>query len=184
VLFRSHYSAPIKETDVQNGKIAVRRAKPHEFQIRLDILPPDPQQVVLEGTKVEVYYPTSNTIQPVLLGKANKGMIEQFSLLGWGSTSAELKSAYAVTYEGAEEVVGAKTSRIQLIPKDRDLLTDFPKFELWISDATGLAVQQKIYLRGGDYNLLTCTNMKLQAPPESAVKLTAPKDAHREKPIK
>jgi outer membrane lipoprotein-sorting protein len=49
------------------------------------------------------------------------------------------------------------------------------KVELWISDETGMAVQQKLYT-GSDYDLATYSNMKISPNiPESAVKLNPPK---------
>jgi outer membrane lipoprotein-sorting protein len=61
------------------------------------------------------------------------------------------------------------------------LANQFPKFELWISDETGISVQQKMYQRGGDYSLATYTNMKInQNLPDSAVKLNLPKGVQHE----
>jgi len=118
-----HHILP-DESDIETGKIVVRRVKPRELQMRIDIDPPNQKRVVVDGGKAEIYYPKTNTIQPVLFGKENKTMVDQFLLLGFGSTSQDLQSGY------------------------------------------------------------TLTNMKLQEIPESAVKLDAPKNARREKPLK
>ena len=57
----------------------------------------------------------------------------------------------------------------------------FPKFEVWYSDVTGIAVQQKWYDQGfADYTIQTYTNMKIGPVTEAQVKLVVPKDAHRE----
>jgi outer membrane lipoprotein-sorting protein len=182
------HTALIPEDDVQTGKIVVRRAKPHELQMRLDFDPPDQQEAVLDGTKLEIYYPKSNTIQPYLIGKTARPMVEQLLLMGWGSSSQDLKSTYDVTYGGPDMIAGKKTSRLELIPKDKDLLAHLPKFELWISEESataGIAVQVKFYEKGGkDYSVATYTNVKLHNVSESEVKLNAPKNAKREKPIR
>jgi outer membrane lipoprotein-sorting protein len=111
------------------------------------------------------------------LNKEYKLMAQQFLLLGFGSTSADLQSAYTISLGGPDTVAGQKTTRIILIPKDKELVKHYPKFELWISDETGIAVQQKVYGTGGDYDVATYTNMKLTNVPESDVKLQVPKDA-------
>jgi outer membrane lipoprotein-sorting protein len=187
--FRKRKHTPIiPEDDLQTGKAVVRRSKPHELQMRIDIDPPDQQVATVDGTKVEIYYPKTKTIQPYGLGKSTKPMLEQVLMLGWGSTSQDLKNAYEVTYGGPEETLtGQKAVRLELVPKDKDLLAHVPKFELWISTegpTSGVAVQVKIYEKGGDYSIATYTNMKLGNISESAVRLNAPKDAHREKPIR
>jgi outer membrane lipoprotein-sorting protein len=177
----------IHEDDVEIGKTIVRRAKPHDLQVRMDIDPPNEKRISVDGPKVETYYPKSNSIQAVLVGKASKPMMEQFLLLGWGSTSQDLQSAYNITFGGPEMVAGQKTVRLDLIPKDKDILAHIRKFELWISEeaaTSGIAVQVKFYERGGDYSVASYTNMKLRSVSESEVKLNAPKDARREKPIR
>src|ERR1035438_6491279 len=111
----------IHEDDPEIGKTTVRRAKPHELQVRVDIDPPNEKRIAVDGPKVETYYPKSNSIGTVLVGKASKPMMEQFLLLGWGSTSQDLKSAYTVTFGGEETVAGQKTVRLDLVPKDKDI---------------------------------------------------------------
>jgi hypothetical protein len=57
----------------------------------------------------------------------------------------------------------------------------FPKVEVWISDATGVAVQQKAYEKGLlDYHIQSYTNMKIGPVPEADIKLVVPKGVKRE----
>jgi outer membrane lipoprotein-sorting protein len=172
----SHLDA-INENTVDSGTITVRRAKPQDMNMLVDFKVQEPKKVALSGKKVEIYYPKLNSVDQYDLSKEYKLMAQQFLLLGFGSTSAELKSAYTVSLGGPETVAGQKTTRIVLIPKDTELAKHYPKFELWISDETGIAVQQKLYGTGGDYDVATYTNMKLMNVPESDVKLQFPKDA-------
>jgi len=172
----SHLDA-INEDTVDNGTIAVRRAKPQELNMLVDFKAPDPKLVSLAGKKAEIYYPKLNSVDEYDLSKEYKSMAQQFLLLGFGTTSAELKSAYTATLGGPETIGKQKTTRIVLIPKDRDLAKHYPKFELWISDETGIAVQQKVYETGGDYDVATYSNMQLVNVPEADVKFQPPKDA-------
>ncbi len=172
----SHLDA-IGEDTVDSGTITVRRAKPQELNVLVDFKEPDPKEVSLSGKKLEIYYPKINTVDPYDLTREYKLAAQQFLLLGFGSNSTELKNNYTVTLGGPETVAGQKTTRIVLIPKDKEVAKHSPKFELWISDETGIAVQQKVYNTGGDYDIATYTNMKLMNVPESEVKLQVPKDA-------
>jgi len=172
----SHLDA-INEDTVDTGTITVRRAKPQELNMLVDFNKPDPKTVTLSGKKVEIYYPKSNYVEEYDLTKEYKLMAQQFLLLGFGSTSADLKSAYSVSLGGPETIAGQKTTRLVLTPKDPELAKHYPKFELWISDETGIAVQQKLYGTGGDYDVATYTNMRLMNVAESDVKFQPPKDA-------
>ena len=179
------HTAVIDEDTVDSGTILVKRYRPHDLRMRVDIQQPDPKQILLVGTKAEIYYPRSKEVQTVDFGKKNHAAVEQFLLLGFGSNSHDLLSAYAVSLGGPETVVGQKTTRVELVPKSKDLLAQFPKFELWIADETGISVQQKIYQPGGDYSLATYTNVKINSNiPDSEMQLNLPKDVHREQTIR
>jgi outer membrane lipoprotein-sorting protein len=169
----------VSHTDVVNvdatdsGTIMVKRVKPHDTRIRIDLTNPR-QSVTIGGGKVQVFYPQSNEAQEVDLGK-NRGVIDQFMLLGFGSNSGELKIAYTVTLGGADSINGETATRILLVPKDPEILNRVKKCELWISDK-GWTVQQKFYTGGGDFVLSTYTRMNLNPSiADAAMKLELPK---------
>ena len=144
--------------DVDSGTIVVKRVKPHDTRIRIELTNPQ-QIVIIGGGKIQAFKPKTNEAQEVDLGK-NRGVVDQFMLLGFGSNSGELKSAYTVTSGGAETINGEKTTRIILVPNDPEILARVKKCELWISDK-GWTVQQKFHTGGGDYVLSTYSGMKL-----------------------
>jgi outer membrane lipoprotein-sorting protein len=167
----------IGEDDVDTGTIAVKVPKPHDFLMLIKFTQPNVKQVGLTTSNAVVFLPKSNSAQRIEFGKKHKALAEQFLRLGFGSNSKDIQDAYSVTLGGAETVAGEKTVRIELIPKSQELKDSFPKFELWISDRMGIAVQQKVYETGGkDYSLATYTKIKLEPNlPDSAVKLDLPK---------
>ena len=172
---RASYTAFVKEQTIDTGTIAVKMPKPHDYHLLMDFKEPDQKQVMLAGTKVVIFYPKTNSAQEIDLGKSNRGQIESFMRLGFGSNSRDLENAYTVKFGGPETVEGLKATRIELVPKSKDVAVQFPKFELWISEDTGISIQQKIYQPGGDYSLATYTRMKInQNLPDSAVKITLP----------
>jgi outer membrane lipoprotein-sorting protein len=172
----------INEDDIETGKITLKRPKPHEIRMRIDFQDPV-KQVSFSGNKVQVYYPKSNTAEEHDLGKY-KGMVEQFLLLGFGSTSKDLRDGYNIRLVGQENINNQPTKRIELTPKSSDLAQTFPRIELWISTVTGMALQQKLYEKGGkDYQLATYSNMQLRSDiPDADVKLNIPKGVIVTKP--
>jgi outer membrane lipoprotein-sorting protein len=176
--------AVINEDTVEAGTIAVKRLKPYDIRVRIDFQSPNPRQVAIAGVKGAMYYPGINTVQEYDLGKS-RSLVEQFMLLGFGSNSKDLKSAYSIGLGGPDTVAGQKTTRLELIPKSQDVLEHLKRVDLWISDTMSIAVQQKLYEPGGDYLLTTYTNIKLRLNlPDSAVKLDLPKSVKREYPQK
>ena len=178
------HTAVINEDTIDIGVILVKRPKPRDMRMLVDIKQPDPKTAVIQGHKAEIYYPKIQTVQEFDLGK-NRAMIDEFLLLGFGSSSKELQAAYSVKLGGQETVAGQKTTRIDLLPKSPDVLAHLKSVELWISDETGGPVQQKFHMTGGDYSLATYTNVK-QNPdlPDSSMRLNLPKGVKREFPQK
>jgi outer membrane lipoprotein-sorting protein len=176
---RVAHEGAIGEEETDTGTIAVKLPKPHDFHLLLELKQPDPKSVEVAGTKVQIFFPKANEVQVMDFGRANRAQMEQFLKLGFGSTSRDLQDGYKVEWGGPDKIDGQPATRIVLTPKSQDLAAQFPKFELWISDAgptSGLAVQQKFYQPGNTYNVATYSNMKVNpAIPDSAVRLNTPK---------
>jgi outer membrane lipoprotein-sorting protein len=147
----------VNADDIDSGTITVKRVKARDTWIRIDFTNPRRQSVSIGGGKALVFYPQINEATEVDLGK-NRGLVDQFMLLGFGSNSADLRNAYTVTLGGADSINGEKTTRIVLVPKDPEVLAHVKKCELWISEK-GWTVQQKFHTGGGDYQLSTYTRM-------------------------
>ncbi len=180
---RVSHMAAINEDTVDTGTMMLKRAHPRDIRMLIDLTTPDPKTVLVEGRKAQIYYPKIQTVQEFDLGK-NKALLDQFFLLGFGSTRAELESAYTMRALGPETINGQKTSRLELIPKSADVLQHLKKLEVWIGE-NGYPVQQKFFLPGGDYSLVTYSDVKINPElPDSAMKLHLPKGVKREYPQK
>jgi outer membrane lipoprotein-sorting protein len=180
-----HHTAIINEDEVDTGSLVVRRPKSKDLQVMFDIKQPNPQQFAFSGRKAEKYNPKTNTVEVYDVDKKYGSLINRYMLLGFGASPAELRQAYKIAYGGPENVGDKKTTRIELTPLQTDTGLHLVKAELWISDETGVALQQKLSYSGGDYDFATYSNMKVRDDiPESAVKLNLPKNAKREYPLK
>jgi outer membrane lipoprotein-sorting protein len=175
------HTAVINEDATDVGSIVVKVPKPHDYRMLMTFDKPDEKLVGVAGTKIEVYLPKAREVQEYD-AKGHKAEVEQFLKLGFGSNSKELRDSFTVTYGGEETVAGEKTWRIVLAPKSQDVANMFTKFELWISQKTGISVQQKMYEKGGNYSLATYPNMKPDANvKDSEVKLVLPAGVTRRK---
>ena len=173
----------INEDAIDTGTMRLKRVHPREMRVLIDLGEPDPKSVLVHGKKVEIYYPRIRTVQEYDLGK-NRDLLDQFFLLGFGTTSAELQAAYTVRVAGSETAEGQKTTHLELIPKSKEVLQHLKRFELWISDANGLPVRQK-FVPPGQNVAVSYTNIRVNPElPESALKLQLPKGVKREFPQK
>jgi outer membrane lipoprotein-sorting protein len=168
----SHEGILNEDDPPDTGTVAVKLSKPHGVQMLYDFQAPDKKIVEIAGTRISIYYPKAAEVQEVNLGKARRAQMEQYLKLAFGSTSRDLQEGYTVEYGGREKIDGQDTARLELTPKSAEVKQQFSKFELWISDKLGIAIQQKFYQPGGTYNVMTYTNVKLEDNlPDSRVKL-------------
>ncbi len=168
----------IHEDDVQSGSILVKRTGRNNLHIKVSFDKPEQKIAISEGKKIDVYYPASAEIQEVDVG-SKRSMLDMILALGFGGSSKELQADYQVTLGGPDTVAGEAATRLELIPKAPEMLEQWKKIDLWISDKTGYAVQQKFYQPGQDFMLITYTNAQARPDiPDSEFAL--PKGAKKE----
>lgn len=176
------HTAVINEDNVSVGTSSLKRSR-RDVRVLVEFTSPDPKSVALSGTKVEMYLPKINTVQEYNLG--SRDTVEKYLALGFGASGSDLKSDYAIRALGDDTVNGEKAARLELIPKDKQVLQQLPKIELWISETKDYPVQEKLYQTGGDYMLITYSNVAINpALPDTAFKLNLPKGVKREFPQK
>lgn len=179
---RDVYTVVINDHERDSGTIEVKREK-HETRMLIEFTGPDAKTVSLDGSTLSIYYPKINTVQVYDVG-SKRDLVDQFLLLGFGASSTELKTTYAITFLGTEMIGSETTWHLQLVPKSADILKNLKKAELWIAETSGLPAQQKFVTSStGDYNLVMYSNTRFNPPlPDSALKLHYPKGATVEHP--
>jgi outer membrane lipoprotein-sorting protein len=176
------HTAVINEDEVDTGTMLLKRSK-RDIRMLVDLTAPDRKTVALHEHTLEIYYPKMQEVQVWDTGQ-NDALVQQFLLIGFGTSGKDLVAAYTLRIVGNESIEGQATTRLELIPKSTEVLKNLKKLELWISDADVYPVQQKFYLAAGDYKLVTYTNVKVNpALSDSDLKLKA-KDARRVFPQK
>jgi len=182
-LRRVAHTTVINEDTVDEGTIKLKRPHPRDLRMLIDVTEPDSKTYAFQGHKLEIYFPKAQTVQEIDVGKS-RALLEQFFLVGFGTSRTDLESAYVLRLIGPETVAGQKTEHLELIPKSKEVLQYLSKFELWISDS-GYPVQQKFDLKGGDYQLATYSDVKINPDlSDSELKLQLPKNVKREYPQK
>lgn len=182
-LSRVSYTKVLDEKSTETGTMKLRRAG-REIQVLIEITKPNAQTIAFGGRKAEKYFPKLNTVQEFDLGK-HKGVVDQFLLVGFGTSGRDLKANYSVKYAGEEIVGGQKTYKLELTPRSEKMKQNFRQLELWVAQGGAYPVQQRFVAHSGDYNLATYTNVKVN-PALSAddLKLKLPQGVKREFPQK
>lgn len=178
---RDVYTAAISDHEFDMGTIKVKREK-NGLRMLIDFTGAEAKSVSLDGPQISIYYPKAKTVQVYNIG-AKQSEVDQFLLLGFGATSAELQKAYTVTFLGTESIGGVESWHLQLIPKSQDVLKHLTKAELWIGEMNGLPLQQKFFFPTGDTQTATYSNMEFNPSlPDRDLKLNYPKGVTVEHP--
>jgi outer membrane lipoprotein-sorting protein len=149
----------------------------------IDFSDPDPRTVSFAERRVEIFYPKIKTVQVYDLGKY-RNLIDQFLLLGFGSSGSELKKNYDMKVSGEEKAGGETTTRLELVPKSASAREHLTKVELWISSA-GYPLRQKFHRPSGDYALATYSDLKINTNlSDDTLKLKLPSGVKRQYPQK
>ncbi len=182
----SHIGALKGEPDqIGGGTTSMKRTK-KEVRVMFVFDKPDPKTVAFSGSKLEIYTPNNQQVEEHDVAKY-RDFVQQYLLIGFGASGQDLKAAYTIRPLGEDAVSGQKALRIELVSKDKQVVKQVPKIELWLSEEKdkGYPLQQKAHQTAGDFTMVTYSDIKINPSlPESAFKLSLPKSVKRIAPGK
>jgi outer membrane lipoprotein-sorting protein len=156
-----HYTAVIKDTDVQTGQIFARR-KGGSQEVAIRILKPHPKQVLIKDGKATMYDPKINQSTERKIGdKADAESVMNLAF-AFGIKGHELLRDYEVKFVSWETIDTVQTAKLELVPLKENVKKLFSKVILWIDLRRDIALQQQRFdPDSGDYQLAHYTNIKL-----------------------
>jgi outer membrane lipoprotein-sorting protein len=182
-LTKSDYTAVLNDAQSESGQMWLKR-NGSDIVMRTDFSAPQSRSVAVGRGTAQIYYPKINTVQIYDMGKAGV-LVDQFLVLGFGSSGKDISKNYIVKLAGEETINGEKASRLELTPKSPKVSDQISKVELWIPLNAGHPIQQRVTQPGGDYYLFAYSDIKLNPGlPESAFRLELPAGVKKEYPQK
>jgi outer membrane lipoprotein-sorting protein len=174
------YTAILSDTTTEDGTLKMQRLNSGEVRAIIDFThQTDARALAFLGKIVRIYYPKLHEYQDYDIGK-NSNMVNQFLLLGFGSSGRELAQSYNITFKGSEKVAGQDTSKLLLIPKDAKVLEHLKQAEVWIPNDAAYPVQQQFTEPSGNYRRATYTNIQLNPPIQGVLALQLPPGTKRQ----
>jgi len=169
---RTHVTILVNDKDVSSGKFYyVRKGK--EPRVRLDLMKPAIQQLLIDKGKLQIYTPNLKQVQEASLGE-HQDKVEMFMALGFGQSSQDLKKNFAVSVGPDEVVEGRKTTVLELKPNNSSM---FKSVQMWMDQQKWVSIQIKTTESSGDYLNLKFYNIKINPSiPESTFILKLPSD--------
>ncbi|HXJ16146.1 MAG TPA: outer membrane lipoprotein-sorting protein [Candidatus Polarisedimenticolia bacterium] len=175
---RTKVTVVVNDRSTETGKIWVRGDK-----MLLEIKVPSARTILRTGDDLYLYNPGLKRVEEYNLGK-NRGLVDQFLLLGFGTKGAELQKSYLVTLLREEKLEDKKVIVLELTPKSDAVRNQISKIQIWLDEATWLPAQQQFFEAGsGDYSIVRYSRVVRNAAiPESTFKPRWPKGTEKVKP--
>jgi outer membrane lipoprotein-sorting protein len=172
---RTKVTVVVNDRSTESGTIRVRGDK-----MLLQLKSPEPRTILRNGDNLYLYNPGLKRVEEYNLGK-HRALVEEFLLLGFGTSGRELRRAYDVTVVGEPVLDGKKTVELELTPKSAGVRKQISKVDLWLDRANMLPVEQEFWETGsGDYSIVTYSHLVENANiPESAFKAHWPKGTQK-----
>lgn len=172
---RTKVTVVVNDRSTESGTIRVRGDK-----MLLQLKAPEPRTVLRNGDNLYLYTPGLQRVEEYNLGK-HRGLVEEFLLLGFGTSGRDLRKAYRVTMVGEPVLEKKKTVELELTPKSSAVQKQISKVNLWLDRSTMLPVQQEFYETGsGDYSIVTYSHVVENSEiPESIFKAHWPKGTQK-----
>jgi outer membrane lipoprotein-sorting protein len=157
----------INENSTETGTVAMKKVGPGQVQGLIDFRGTDKRTLSFENRKLRIYYPKTNIVQEFDLGKHGE-QLDQFFMIGFGTSGTALAKDYDVSVQGSESVKGfeaIRTIRLRLLPKTVEAREYVKQVELWIpEEGAPYPVQEKISAPSGDFRVITYTDLKTNKP--------------------
>lgn len=153
---------PIPDKDLMNGAVyCERKGKASQLGIHIDTEngKPAPRVITIKGGVGSMYEKLTNQVTT----SKGVGKYESYLSIGFGASGNDLETSWNITYKNAETLDGVKVVKLDLVPKDPEVLKIFRKVTVWIDPERAVSLKQFFDQGQGQSRTVTYTNIKLNS---------------------
>jgi outer membrane lipoprotein-sorting protein len=143
---RTKVTVVVNDKSTETGSILV-----HGDKMLLEMKAPDARTILRTGDNLYIYTPGLKRVEEYSLAQ-HRSLVDQYLLLGFGTSGRDLQKAYLVTLLGEPTLDDRKTAELELTPKSQEARNQISKIQIWLDEATWLPIEQRFDETGsGDY---------------------------------
>ncbi len=173
------HTAVLNDNTVETGTFEMQKGKGKEVRAIMNLSENGGREIGFFGKIVRIYYPNLNAYQDYSVGKND--LLNQYLLLGFGSSGKDLSHGYTITGEGTENIDGRPATKLMLVPKEQAVLEHLTKVEVWIPNDAANPVQQEFYEPSGNSRKVTYSDIELNPPIKGTLEMKLPPGAKKQK---
>lgn len=152
---RTKVTVVVNDRSTETGEIYVRR----DEKMRLNVTAPDPRTIIRNGDNLYVFNPRIKQVEEYNLAQ-HRGLVDQFLLLGFGTSGKALEKGYVLTLLGEKTLDHNNVVWLELTPKSEEVRHQISKIQIWIDESSWLPIQQKFFETGTeDYFIIRYSNI-------------------------
>lgn len=158
------YTKVIDDTTVEAGTLKMQHlpGKPTRYLLELSGQS-DSHVVFLFDSTVQIYTPKAKLLKNYSVGKSSD-LVDQFLLLGFGSSGTEVMASYEINNAGPDKIAGQDTTHLVLVPKSAKVKEKIAKVEMWIPVGKAYPVQQQFFEPNGNFRTTTYSDLTINPP--------------------
>ncbi len=149
----------VKETTSQTGTIYFEKDSA-KTRMGAKITSPALKFLEFRNNSFRMYEPLTNHLTTFSAQK-NQSQIETFLTLGFGASGKDLLNAWNISDLGNDTVDGVDTAKLDLVPKDPGVRSNYPHIIIWIDPARGVSLKQEIFMASQDTRTSYYTNIHM-----------------------
>lgn len=158
------YTALVQDHRTQAGTTAFRRAGGAlEMVTHLAAASDQPAMDILyRNGELDLYQPAQKQ-ETIMAAGANRGEYDSMLATGFGATGKDLNAAWTVTFQGMEAVGGVQAAKLDLVPKDEKIRSNFSHVVIWVDLTRDLSLKQEMIQPDGDTRTVVYSNIRYNA---------------------
>jgi hypothetical protein len=163
------FTKVVQDTETQAGQVYfLRKGSTMQMGMKMSApgAPPNspPAQIVeFKDGKLRIFTPGINHIDEYSTA-GHQAMAETFLTLGFGGSGADLKKAWTIDDQGAEQISDGSKSvpveKLDLVSKDPDMRKNFTHITIWVDPTRAVSLKQVIFFPKGDTRTEFYTNIR------------------------
>jgi len=177
------YQSILDSHTPETGTLKMQRLKKNDVRAILDFTGDNARTIAVIGGVVSIYTPKLKLVQKTNVGNKTQ-MMNQFLLLGFGSSGTELAQTYTIESAGSEKVGNTATTKLQLTPKDPEVKKQLSKVFIWIPENGVNPVQQQFFQPAqpsDNWRMVTYSDVSVNPPMPGKLELKVPPGTKEEK---
>ena len=147
----------VNDRSTEKGKVYFEKSK-KKLRVMLAFTEPSEKYVLFSNGKVSIYRPKIAEVEQYSLADS-EGLLEQFLLLGFGTSGSDLQKSYQVSLKGEETLDGEPAVHLDLVPKNPKVAARLQHIELWLSPKSWQPLQQKFFEPSKDFLIARYRNL-------------------------